>query len=108
MRNSPAVGIDPLGLNLYAIDGTWARWGQGTNTELIFRLSMEPGAYWKWPGWGLTGMDSVGIAAAQVSQLFWRHDGSPTSHGDIGANMLNNDAFYWMRDEARAAGVKLN
>lgn len=39
------------------------------------------------------------------AKFFWRHDGNPTTHSDIGRNMINNDAFYWIRSEARAAGV---
>ncbi|MBK9121395.1 MAG: hypothetical protein IPM18_17590 [Phycisphaerales bacterium] len=211
--NRPTDAIDPFGLNLYAIDGTWASWGQGTNTEWIYRLTRETKYYWNGPSYGLTGMDSVGIARGVHDQicrdlqnaakkcatitinlvgwsrgasvaiwvahklnregckvcgnqvypivdwlglfdavdqspgipnwamsnppnalvishavktststwewtkfptapvfpqtLFWRKDGSGTTHGDIGANKFNNNAFFWMRSQAKAAGVKI-
>lgn len=36
---------------------------------------------------------------------FTRYDGSDTSHNDIGANRVNNEAFHWIREQAIAAEV---
>ena len=205
--------IDPLGENLYAVDGTWADWGEGTNTEYIYRLTREPKRYWNGPNDGPSGSDSAKIAdgvyaticsdldaacrsceaqptinlagwsrgAAIVTWVahrlgivgchlsctgetvhptvnwlglfdavdmspaipdwamtapsnvrmlshavktgtsehlyptapiypavyFWRYNGEPTTHGDIGANTFNNNAFAWMREQARTAGVEI-
>ena len=38
-------------------------------------------------------------------RYFWRHNGDPTTHGDIGMNRTNNGAFDWIIREAKAAGV---
>lgn len=40
-------------------------------------------------------------------RTFYRYDGSPTNHGDIGKSKLlgNNGAYEWIKSEATRAGV---
>jgi RHS repeat-associated protein len=215
--NSPTWYVDPSGLNLYAIDGTWTTYGSKSHVQRIYDRSAELSSYY-WDGvWaGATGYGSTGIvkgvynqvcadyctakntgkatkinligwsrgaqAAVQVAdwlnvygccccttwygscadlhrpvsvdflglfdavnmtwsigwtrtvpsnvrtfahaikskheliyptiatlggRVFWRHDGSPTTHADIGANIANNGAYDWMVKQARSAGVLL-
>ena len=39
--NNPINQIDPLGLAFYAIDGTWAKSGDGTNPEKMYNWTKE-------------------------------------------------------------------
>ncbi|MBK9119417.1 MAG: RHS repeat-associated core domain-containing protein [Phycisphaerales bacterium] len=222
--NGPTRAIDALGLNLYAVDGTWSGqpWSaKGTNTWWIYNLAREVKQYWHGPYIGITGSDARAIAKDVLNRIcsdqraayakceeqplvnlvgwsrggaivtyvthrladdgccvsrawwgkcnvrirpwvnwlglfdavdmapaipnwamtaptrvdrishavktttsvsewsmfptapidpqtfFWRKDGTGTTHRDIGTNMFNNDAFFWMLAEARQIGVEL-
>lgn len=68
--NSPTNWIDRLGLNLYAIDGTWSDREDNHNTKRLFDLSLEsPKYYWEGPNWGVTGLDASSIYRGVKKQI---------------------------------------
>lgn len=215
---NPIYIVDPFGNNLYAIDGTWAKQGDGSNTNELYNRSNEQAGFWNGPKDGPNGTDSIlikknvikkvcadfckdqllkinfvgwsrgaamlieiaqtlndkgcsccgkwykpfsGIQLKPIpinwmglfdavdmsigaistsstvppnvmwvshamksedqimfptiqypnnmpgSRMFWRYDGSPTTHNDIGRRRDNNGAFNWMVEEARNAGISI-
>ena len=52
-----------------------------------------------YPTWHFTG-------SKNNERPFYNHNGTLTSHGDIGISGNNNDAYIWMKSQAIAAGVK--
>ncbi len=104
VNNAPSFLIDLLGLNLYAIDGTWASWGGGSNTERFYRnTSGTPGQaryYWNGPSLGASGLDAHGIVRGVlgvVCQDFCRARAGGTS---VDINMVG-----WSRGGACALEV---
>lgn len=43
-----------------------------------------------------------------IVRYFNNNDGSKTTHGDIGTDRRNNNAFKWMVSRAEAAGLKFH
>jgi len=70
VANNPVSQIDPLGLALYAIDGTWTKAKDKANPWQLYMATTEnPHRYWRGPRDGLGGADSYPIALAVKKQI---------------------------------------
>jgi RHS repeat-associated protein len=59
--NDPVGMWDLLGLNLYAVDGTWSDADDHFNTKRFYDRVKETKYYWEGPNCGVTGLDASSI-----------------------------------------------
>ena len=69
LRSMPTTFVDPNGINVFAIDGTWTDFGDGSNTEAFYRRSLEQNYFWNGPNFAATGLDSHGIRSGVIKQI---------------------------------------
>jgi len=71
--DNPISQVDPMGLAFYAIDGTWAKAGDGTNPEKMYNWTKEdPKRYYRGPQGlfnGATGISTLAIAKNVKHQI---------------------------------------
>jgi RHS repeat-associated protein len=101
VANNPINQIDPFGLALYAIDGTWSTPRRGANPWILYLTTSEPHShYWRGPRFGASGLDSWGIAMTVKNQICAEFCAAKKNGDDFKINLTG-----WSRGAIIAAGV---